>query len=97
MIPMGIVVYYSFMTRGPWGTIVFEFTLDSYRQVFDPLFLKIMGRSFKLAALTVVICLAAGYLIAYWIAFYGGAARIFCCFWSFCRFGPVTWCEFTPG
>ena len=75
MIPMGIVVFYSFQTRGPWGTTIFEFSLDSYRQVFDPLFLKIIGRSFKLAALTVVICLAAGYLIAYWIAIYGGRRK----------------------
>jgi len=75
MIPMGIVVFYSFQTRGPWGTTIFEFSLDSYRLVFDPLFLKIIGRSFKLAALTVVICLAAGYLIAYWIAFYGGRRK----------------------
>ena len=75
MIPMGIVVYYSFQTRGPWGTTIFEFSLESYRQIFDPLFLKIVGRSFKLAALTVAICLAAGYLIAYWIAFYGGRRK----------------------
>ncbi len=72
LIPLGIVIYYSFLTRGPWGTIEFEFTLDSYRQVVDPLFLKILGRSFILAVLTVVICLGAGYLVAYWIAFYGG-------------------------
>jgi len=72
LIPVGIVIYYSFLTRGPWGTIEFKFTLDSYRQVMDPLFLKILARSFKLTALTVVICLAAGYLVAYWIAFYGG-------------------------
>jgi spermidine/putrescine transport system permease protein len=75
LIPIGIVIYYSFLTRGPWGTIVYEFTLDSYRQILDPLFLKIFVRSFKLAALTVVICLAAGYLIAYWIAFYGGRRK----------------------
>jgi len=72
LIPMGIVVYYSFLTRGPWGTISYEFTLDSYWQIFDPLFLKIFARSFKLAGLTVAMCLVAGYLIAYWIAFYGG-------------------------
>jgi len=72
LIPMGIVVYYSFLTRGPWGTITYEFTLDSYWQIFDPLFLKIFARSFKLASLTVAMCLIAGYLIAYWIAFYGG-------------------------
>lgn len=72
LIPMGIVIYYSFLTRGPWGTIEYTFTLDSYRQIFDPLFLKIFARSFKIAGLTVAICLVAGYLIAYWIAFYGG-------------------------
>ncbi len=75
LIPMAIVLYYSFLTRGPWGTIVYEFTLDSYRQIFDPLFLKIFIRSFKLAGLTVVFCLGAGYLIAYWIAFYGGTRK----------------------
>ncbi len=75
LIPMGIVVYYSFLTRGPWGTIEYEFTLDSYRQILDPLFLKIFVRSFKLAGLTVVICLAAGYSVAYWIAFYGGSRK----------------------
>lgn len=75
MIPMAIVVYYSFQTRGPWGTIDFVLTLDSYRQVLDPLFMKIMARSFKMAALTVVICLALGYLVAYWIAFHGGRRK----------------------
>ncbi len=75
LIPMGIVIYYSFLTRGPWGTIEYTFTFDSYRQMLDPLFLKIFARSFKLAALTVVICLAAGYLVAYWIAFYGGSRK----------------------
>ena len=75
LIPMGIVVYYSFLTRGPWGTVIYEFTLDSYRLILDPLFLKIFARSVKLAVLTVAICLLAGYLIAYWIAFYGGRRK----------------------
>ena len=75
LIPMGIVVYYSFLTRGTWGTIVYEFTFDSYRQILDPLFLKIFVRSFILASLTVGICLVAGYMIAYWIAFYGGKRK----------------------
>ena len=80
LIPLGIVVYYSFLTRGPWGTVVYEFTLDSYRQILDPLFFKIFARSFKLAALTVVICAVAGYLIAYWIALYGGSRKNFLLF-----------------
>jgi spermidine/putrescine transport system permease protein len=80
LIPMGIVVFYSFLTRGPWGTVLYEFTLDSYRQILDPLFLKIFARSIKLAVLTVAICLVAGYLIAYWIAFYGGKHKNFLMF-----------------
>ncbi len=72
---MAIVVYYSFQTRGPWGTIEYTLTLDSYRQIMDPLFFRIFARSFKLAGLTVVFCLTAGYLVAYWIAFYGGRRK----------------------
>jgi len=75
LIPMGIVVYYSFLTRGPWGSITYEFTLDSYRLILDPLFLKIFARSFVLASLTVIICLCAGYMVAYWIALYGGRRK----------------------
>ncbi|RMF87529.1 MAG: ABC transporter permease [Nitrospinota bacterium] len=72
LIPMLIVVYYSFLTRGPWGTIRYEFTLENYRQILDPLFLKIFFRSFRLALLTSLFCLIGGYVVAYWIAFYGG-------------------------
>lgn len=75
LIPIGIVAYFSFMTRGPWGTIVHEFTFDNYRQMLDPLFFRIFARSFILAGLAVVICLVAGYLVAYWIALYGGRRR----------------------
>ena len=75
LIPIGIVVYYSFLTRGPWGTTLQVFTLDNYQQILDPLFLKIFARSFKLASLAVVVCLVAGYMVAYWIAFYGGRRK----------------------
>jgi spermidine/putrescine transport system permease protein len=72
LIPMVIVVYYSFLSRGPWGTIKYEFTLENYRQLLDPIFLKVFFRSFRLALLTAFLCLLSGYLVAYWIAFYGG-------------------------
>ena len=75
LIPIGIVAYFSFMTRGPWGTIIHEFTFDNYREVLDPLFFRIFARSFVLAGLAVVVCLVGGYLVAYWIAFYGGRRK----------------------
>lgn len=72
VVPIVLAVYYSFLTRGSWGTIVYEFTFDSYRQLLDPLFLEIFLRTLKLSLLTVAVCLVGGYLIAYWIAMYGG-------------------------
>src|SRR5262250_2682430 len=69
LLPMGIMAYYSVLTRGPWGTITHTLTLDNYRQVVDPVFLHILVRSLRLALLTTGLCLLAGYLLAYWIAF----------------------------
>lgn len=72
LIPLGIVVYYSFMTRGPWGTITYAWTLENYRQLLDPLFLQVFLRSLRLALLSTGLCLLFGYLLAYWITFHGG-------------------------
>src|SRR5215468_10473119 len=69
LLPMGIMAYYSVLTRGPWGTIIHTLTLDNYRQVVDPVFLHILARSLRLALLTTGLCLCGGYLLAYWIAF----------------------------
>jgi spermidine/putrescine transport system permease protein len=69
VLPMGIMAYYSLLTRGPWGTITHTLTLDNYRQVVDPVFLRVLARSLRLALLTTVLCLGAGYLLAYWLAF----------------------------
>ena len=72
LLPMGIMAYYSVLSRGPWGTITHTLTLDNYRQVVDPVFLHILVRSLRLALLTTILCLLGGYVLAYWIAFYGG-------------------------
>jgi spermidine/putrescine transport system permease protein len=72
LLPMGIMAYYSVLSRGPWGTIIHTLTLDNYRQIVDPVFLHILVRSLHLALLTTVLCLLSGYMLAYWIAFYGG-------------------------
>ena len=75
LLPMGIMAYYSVLSRGPWGTIIYTLTLDNYRQVADPVFLRILWRSLRLALLTTALCLLSGYALAYWIAFYGGRRK----------------------
>jgi spermidine/putrescine transport system permease protein len=68
VLPLLIVFVYSFLKRGPYGQIVWEFNLNNYARFFDPLYLKIFARSFKIACLTTIFCFLFGYPMAYWIA-----------------------------
>jgi spermidine/putrescine transport system permease protein len=67
-IPLLIVFVYSFLKRGPYGQIVWEFNLNNYVRFFDPLYLKIFARSFKIAGITTLVCFLLGYPMAYWLA-----------------------------
>jgi spermidine/putrescine transport system permease protein len=67
-IPLIIVFIHSFLSRGPYGQVVWKFNLNNYVRFFDPLYLKIFARSFKIAAVTTVLSLLLGYPMAYWIA-----------------------------
>jgi spermidine/putrescine transport system permease protein len=59
--PLLIMLVYSFLTRGTYGGIEYTVTLENYRNIFDPLYLKILFRSLKLASLTTVFSLLIGY------------------------------------
>jgi spermidine/putrescine transport system permease protein len=67
-LPLLIVLVYSFLKRGPYGQIVWEFNLQNYVRFLDPLYLKIFVRSFKIATITTVVCFVLGYPMAYWMA-----------------------------
>jgi spermidine/putrescine transport system permease protein len=67
-VPLVIVFVYSFLKRGPYGQIVWEFNLQNYARFFDPLYLRIFVRSFRIAAITTLLCFLLGYPMAYWIA-----------------------------
>ena len=66
--PLIFVVGLSFLSRDNLGNIVFQFTLDNYKKMFDPIYMKIFFNSFLLAALTGVITLLIGYPVAYFTA-----------------------------
>lgn len=66
--PLLIVLVYSFLRRGPYGQIVWDFNLENYGRFLDPLYLKIFLRSFKIATLTTVFCFLFGFPMAYWMA-----------------------------
>jgi len=68
LLPLIYVFVISFMTRTQYGGIEYSLTLDNYKEMFDPLYLKVIWKSLKLAFFTTVICLVVGYPLAYWIA-----------------------------
>jgi spermidine/putrescine transport system permease protein len=65
--PAVIMLVYSFANRGTLGGVVLGFTLENYAGVLDPVYLQIVIRSIVYATITTVICLAAGYPVAYLI------------------------------
>lgn len=68
LLPLIYVFVISFMTRTQYGGIEYSFTFDNYKEILNPLYLKVIWKSLKLAFLTTVICLVIGYPLAYWIA-----------------------------
>jgi spermidine/putrescine transport system permease protein len=71
LVPLLLILAYSFGTSGIYGGITLGFNPGNYLKVFDPLYLEIIGRTFFIAALTTFLCLALGYPLAYFIVFKG--------------------------
>ncbi|MFV0519064.1 MAG: ABC transporter permease [Lachnospirales bacterium] len=61
VIPMLLVLYYSFTVSG-------EFTLEGYKRIIDPLYIGVILKSVKLAFFSTVWCVLIGYPIAYILA-----------------------------
>lgn len=69
LIPLGMIVVYSFAQRGAYGEIRWVLTGENYLRAVDLLYLKILLRSFGVASVTTVSCLIIGYPLAYFVAF----------------------------
>ena len=67
-IPMLFIIYISFMTRGTFGGVEYNATLESYETLMDVTYFQIIMKSLKVALVTTVSCLILGYPFAYYIA-----------------------------
>lgn len=68
LIPNILVVITSLMQQGDSELVRLQLSLDSYLELFDPIYLKVFLRSFYIAGLCTLICLLIGYPFAYFIA-----------------------------
>nr|SUY22522.1 spermidine/putrescine ABC transporter permease [Clostridioides difficile] len=65
IIPLILVVFFSFTKESGGG---YAFTLENYKEVIDPIYMKVFGRSILLAGGATLICLIVGYPVAYIIS-----------------------------
>jgi spermidine/putrescine transport system permease protein len=71
LVPLLLILAYSFGTSGVYGGITLGFNPGNYLKVFDPLYLEIIARTFVIAGINTLLCLALGYPLAYFIVFKG--------------------------
>ncbi len=70
--PLLIIFFFSFLSSGDMGQIVYSFTLENYRSIVGGGYGKILIRSIYLALQTNLFCILIGFPVAYFIAIYGG-------------------------
>ncbi|WAJ38006.1 ABC transporter permease [Pseudomonas sp. GOM7] len=88
--PLTIMALYSLLEPGLYGGVEWNFYPDNFGRVlgwadgtnedFDPVYLEIILRSFKLAGMTVLATLALCYPAAFWVARQPERMRNFCLF-----------------
>jgi spermidine/putrescine transport system permease protein len=54
--------------RSAYGGVLHEWGAQNYLRALEPIYLRVLGRSLFLATATTVLCLLAGYPVAYWLA-----------------------------
>jgi spermidine/putrescine transport system permease protein len=66
--PLCIVVAYSVLSRGAYGGVVNQLTIESWLRIFDPLYGVILLRTLLMALCVTVACLILGFPLAMFIA-----------------------------
>jgi spermidine/putrescine transport system permease protein len=66
--PLLIVFAYSFLTRGAYGGQSLPWTVENYLRLADPLYLRILLKSFWIAAVSTALCLVLGFPLALFIS-----------------------------
>jgi spermidine/putrescine transport system permease protein len=85
LIPLSIMVIYSFLEPGLYGGVVWAFYPYNYGRIlgwplgafeeFDPIYMGIFLRSLRFALLTVILSLAVCYPVAFWVSRLSGMKK----------------------
>lgn len=90
VIPLLTIAAFSFLTPGLYGGVEWSFYhwnygrifgwADGLIEIFEPVYLLILGRSLVLAVTTVILCILICYPVAFWVARLPQQWRMFCLF-----------------
>jgi len=67
-VPLLIIASYTVFTRGRFGGVQAEFTIDNFTKALEPIYLSVLGNSLLIAGITTALALLLGYPTAYAIA-----------------------------
>ncbi|MEN9233711.1 MAG: ABC transporter permease [Gloeomargarita sp. DG02_1_bins_92] len=67
VLPLGLLVTYSFLTHQGYGNVVWQWTGENYVRLLNPIYTEILLRSVGLALATTGVCLVLGYPLALWL------------------------------
>ncbi len=67
-VPSAIVCAYSLLSRGAYGGVERPWTLENFRLLADPMYLRIFFRSLWMAAAAAVLCIGLAFPLALFIA-----------------------------
>src|SRR5688500_1132128 len=85
VVPLGIMLVYSFLEPGLYGGVVWVFYPYNYGRIlgwplgafeeFDPIYIQIFLRSLRFALLTVIVSLVVCYPVAFWVSRLSGMKK----------------------
>lgn len=68
LLPVAMLLFMSFMTKGPLGRVLYQFTFDNYAEILKPVYLVVVKQSFIIAFWTTLLTILLGYPLAAFIA-----------------------------
>lgn len=74
VVPLLLIVLYSITTGGN-NLVNIQFTLENFAKIAEPIYFAVFVRSFKIGVITVLICFAMGYPLAYMISKFSERAQ----------------------
>lgn len=68
LVPLLIIVSYSFLKKGIYGGVVSQFSLDAYVSLWNPVLLKILANTLWISVVATVLMILVAIPVAYFIA-----------------------------